>query len=77
MKTKGYSSNIVKLCAELDGKYLELLEDVSLYLYGIEHTNVRDDVKFPILKEAYDKKFVDRNEVEEFLKSECSAYSYK
>ncbi|KAF2904284.1 hypothetical protein ILUMI_01887 [Ignelater luminosus] len=77
MKTKGYSSNIVQLCAQLDRKYLELLEDVSLYLYGIEHTNVRDDIKLPIIKEAYDKKFVDRNEVEEFLKSECSTYSYK
>lgn len=34
MKTKGHSKKIVLLCKFMDEKYLELLNDLDIYLHG-------------------------------------------
>ncbi|XP_015836994.1 conserved oligomeric Golgi complex subunit 1 isoform X2 [Tribolium castaneum] len=72
MKTLGYSQNVVNLCEKLDGKYLELLIDVSQYLYGKEFTD--DVIIYPHLKSDR-KKFVDREELENHLRLESTKNS--
>lgn len=69
MKTKGYSQNIVELCNQMDSKYLELLEDVSQYLYGKEYSS---NINFSVvLKDfKFKRKYVDKTEVENHLRSE-------
>lgn len=70
MKTKGYSSKILILCTDLDNMYLELLEDLSLYLYGKEYKSVKD-IKLLESESNSCSKHVDRHELEEYLKLEC------
>lgn len=74
MKTKGYSQNIEKLCSKMDSKYLELLEDVSQYLYGQEYSS---DISFSVvLKDfKFKRKYVDKTEVENHLKTESVSRS--
>nr|XP_023021072.1 conserved oligomeric Golgi complex subunit 1 isoform X1 [Leptinotarsa decemlineata] len=74
MKTKGYSPNIVELCSTLDKKYLELLEDVSQYLYGKEFNL---EMIFPTVLNDYKfkRKSVDKVQLENHLQSECSKTS--
>lgn len=70
MKTKGYSEVVVDLCIKLDKKYVELLEDVSQYLYGKEFTSemnlsiVWKDFKFK-------RKHFDTVEIENHLRMEA------
>lgn len=71
MKTKGFSPVIVKLCEDIDAAYLELLKDVSLYLYGTEYQG-KDDFFDRISSQSNNKKkFVDREKLETHLKDEC------
>ncbi|XP_018569113.1 conserved oligomeric Golgi complex subunit 1 [Anoplophora glabripennis] len=74
MKTKGYSRNIVELCNKMDGKYLELLEDVSQYLYGKEYSS---DINFSIVFKdfKFKRKYVDKTEVEVHLRTESVSRS--
>lgn len=69
MKTKGYSQNIVELCNNMDSKYLDLLEDVSQYLYGKEYSS---DINFSVvLKDfKFKRKYVDKTEIENHLRTE-------
>ncbi|KAG5894614.1 hypothetical protein JTB14_026145 [Gonioctena quinquepunctata] len=71
MKTKGYSPNIVDLCSTLDKKYLELLEDVSHYLYGKQYSS---DIHFSVILKDYKfkRKTVDKIEMENHLQTECT-----
>ncbi|KAJ8962770.1 hypothetical protein NQ318_001169 [Aromia moschata] len=71
MKTKGYSQSIVDLCEKMDRKYLDLLEDVSQYLYGREYSS---DINFSvILKDfKFKRKYIDKDELEKHLKIECT-----
>ncbi|KAJ8964671.1 hypothetical protein NQ314_004703 [Rhamnusium bicolor] len=71
MKTKGYSQNVVELCEKMDSKYLDLLEDVSQYLYGKEYTS---DINFSVvLKDfKFKRKYIDKIELEDHLRSECT-----
>jgi hypothetical protein len=68
MKTRGYSQNIVKLCEKLDGKYLDLLLDVSQYLYGKEFAD--DVIMLTHMKDK--KKFIDKEELENHLRAEST-----
>lgn len=71
MKTKGFSETVVDLCMKLDRTYVDLLEDVSLYLYGKEYNSeinlalVWKDFKFK-------RKHFDTEEVENHLRSEVT-----
>ncbi|KAJ3639005.1 hypothetical protein MTP99_002332 [Tenebrio molitor] len=71
MKTRGYSQNIVKLCEKLDGKYLDLLLDVSQYLYGKEFAD--DVIMLTHMKDK--KKFIDKEELENHLRAESTKNS--
>ena len=71
MKTLGFSQNIVTLCSKLDGKYLELLVDVSQYLYGREYED--DIIILTHLKNR--RKFIDREELESHLRVESTKNS--
>lgn len=72
MKTKGFSEAVVNLCAKLDKKFIELLEDVSQYLYGKEYNSdlntsiVWTDFKFK-------RKHVDSVEIENHLRVEVTS----
>lgn len=72
MKTKGYSPSIVKLCLDLDQKFLELINDLSLYLYGKDSKQMTG-----ISIKENSRKYVDKKELENVLKDECSLVSKK
>lgn len=71
MKTKGFSEAVVDLCIKLDNKYIELLEDVSQYLYGKEYNSemnysvVWKDFKFK-------RKHIDTVEIENHFRIEAT-----
>lgn len=70
MKTKGFSPNVVQLCTNTDDKYLELLKDSYMYLYGKQYDD--ENMGSFILKVTKeDKKFTDRNVLENHLRLEC------
>lgn len=70
MKTKGFSKSVVDLCEKMDRKYLELLEDVSQYLYGKEYKTVKNFTT--VSKDLKSKrKFVDKAEIENHLRVQC------
>ncbi|KAF5273100.1 hypothetical protein FQA39_LY07590 [Lamprigera yunnana] len=74
MKTKGYSINILNLCTNLDNMYLELLEDLSLYLYEKEYSGLEKD--FTNSDVAFNK-HMDKNQLEEHLRVEATNNSEK
>lgn len=75
MKTKGYSPSVVRLCEDFDKKFRELLEDISVYIYGIEFDKNRDfSLGFAFKDPKNNRKFVDREKLEEHLKSECGIH---
>ncbi|KAB0795663.1 hypothetical protein PPYR_09724 [Photinus pyralis] len=74
MKTRGYSQKIVQLCSNFDNIYLDLLEDLSLYLYGKEYAKLEEDVRFV---KTENMKYVDKIELEECLRFECRDISTK
>lgn len=73
MKTHGFSKNVVKLCEKFDAKFLELLQDVYVYLYGGEYDGSITIVPF-IETEI---KFVDRDKLENELRISCRKHSEK
>lgn len=77
MKTRGYSANIAKMCMHFDQNYLELLEDMFLYLYGYDYNNLIESNIFMPREYHYDKKYIDRNELQNHLIIECRNNSYK
>ncbi|KAF5299103.1 hypothetical protein FQR65_LT09461 [Abscondita terminalis] len=70
MKTKGYSSKILNLCTNLDNMYLQLLEDLSLYLHGKEHASLQNAKLLKSETNSHNK-HVDKDELEKYLKLEC------
>ncbi|CAH1981180.1 unnamed protein product [Acanthoscelides obtectus] len=72
MKTRGYSHNIIELCKKVDDKYLALLEDASQYLYGKEYN---DGMNFIVKDFKFKRKFVDRDDIENHLRNECTTTS--
>lgn len=71
MKTRGYSQKIAQLCTNFDNIYLDLLEDLSLYLYGKEYIKL-NDTKFTESHNLPFEKYVDKTELEECLRLECN-----
>ncbi|KAJ8970817.1 hypothetical protein NQ317_007180 [Molorchus minor] len=71
LKTSGYSQNIAGLCEKVDKRYLELLEDVSQYLYGQEYSC---DINFSVIIKDYKfkRKYIDKDELENHLRIECT-----
>lgn len=69
MKTKGFSKNIVALCDKMDSKYLELLHDISQYLYGEEYSMLKN---YTIVSKDYKfkKKFIDRIDIENHVRNQ-------
>lgn len=72
MKIKGYSNNIIKLCDRNDVKYLDILNDISYYLYGKERSNSQAAFKFNPSTHKNDRKFFDHEKVQNHLTLECS-----
>lgn len=70
MKTKGFSKQIVDLCEKVDNNYMELLQDISYYLYGEEY-NSKEAYKVLLSVSKHENKLVDKLEIETHLRSEC------
>ncbi|RZC38420.1 conserved oligomeric Golgi complex subunit 1, partial [Asbolus verrucosus] len=75
MKTLGYSQNIVNLCEKLNGKYKELLLDVSQYLYGREFDDSLNSIAIALIHPKTKKKFIDKEELESHLRAESTKNS--
>lgn len=76
MKSLGYCQKVVSLCDRLDKKFLELLADISQYLYGRElsdATSTSNNLR-PFDRKLV-KKFLDREELENYLTVECATNS--
>ncbi|XP_022908851.2 conserved oligomeric Golgi complex subunit 1 isoform X1 [Onthophagus taurus] len=71
MKTSGYSPNIIKLCEKADLKYLDILKDLSLYLFGKEYNNSLFTLNFSLKSSKADRKFADKSKLEIHLTQEC------
>ncbi|GJQ76325.1 hypothetical protein Trydic_g2048 [Trypoxylus dichotomus] len=71
MKTKGYSNNIIKLCDRTDVKYLDILNDISYYLYGKEYSNSQSTVILNYTVHKMDKKSSDHEKLQNHLTMEC------
>lgn len=67
MKARGYSSNLVSLCENLDGNLHGLLADLEQYLYESEELSpVASDLLTSNLSSVFDK-FGDRGVIQEDL----------
>lgn len=71
MKTKGYSNNIIKLCNRADVKYLDILNDMSYYLYGKEYDSSQSMSKFSQAMHKRDRKYSDHEKLQTHLTTEC------
>ncbi|XP_066149869.1 conserved oligomeric Golgi complex subunit 1 [Euwallacea fornicatus] len=74
MKSKGYSRSVVSLCDQLDQQFLALLKDVSQYLYGQEY-NLQTSIPYLITDYKFKRKFIDKEELENYLMSQCTTHS--
>ncbi|XP_044746658.1 conserved oligomeric Golgi complex subunit 1 [Coccinella septempunctata] len=73
VKAMGFSKPIVTLCDKLDGKFFELLNDLSQYLYGMDID--REGLNIPSF--ARDQKFVDVDILQRSLIEECVSENMK
>ncbi|XP_030754438.1 conserved oligomeric Golgi complex subunit 1 isoform X2 [Sitophilus oryzae] len=71
MKTKGFSPEIINLCEKIDKMYLELLEDVSQYLYGVELKDL-SSIPYLINDFKFKRKYSDKEKLENHLRIECT-----
>lgn len=71
MKTKGFSDAVVDLCFKLDKKYVELLEDVSQYLYGKEY-NAEENFTLVWKDFKFKRKHTDTVEIENYIRIEAT-----
>ncbi|KRT83470.1 hypothetical protein AMK59_4619, partial [Oryctes borbonicus] len=71
MKTKGYSGNIIKLCGRIDVRYLNILNDISYYLYGKEYDTPHFTLALNPIVYKKDKKSYDHEKLQNHLTMEC------
>ncbi|XP_019759424.2 conserved oligomeric Golgi complex subunit 1 isoform X1 [Dendroctonus ponderosae] len=76
MKARGFSSSVVNLCAELDKRFLELLEDISQYLSGQEFSP-QPGMRYLPNDYKFKRKFVDQEELRNYLMDECTQHSLR
>lgn len=76
MKARGFSSSVVNLCAELDKRFLELLEDISQYLSGQEFIS-QPGMRYFMNDYKFKRKFVDQEELRRYLMDECTQQSLR
>ena len=72
MKTKGYSHNITGLCEKLDIRFLDVLNDISLYLYGKEYENSLFTLNLTAQSTKSDRTFNDREILEVHIRVQCN-----
>lgn len=72
MKTKGYSHNITSLSEKLDVRFLDILNDISLYLYGKEYENLLFTLNFTAQSTKSDRTFNDREVLETHIRKQCN-----
>lgn len=77
MKTLGYSKNIVYICEKFNEKFLEVSTDIAQYLYGRNYDPYIDQISISISDFKNKKKFVDRGELEKYLKIESTRLSLR
>lgn len=71
MRTNGFAKNTVKLCEKFDASFSELLKDVYVYLYGKDYEGSILTVPLSEIK------FVDREKLENCLRTSCTQNSDK
>lgn len=71
MKTKGFSEAIVDLCSALNNRYVDLLEDISQYLYGTEY-NSYENFKVTRNEFKFKHQYADTIQIENHLRTEAT-----
>ncbi|KAF7280737.1 hypothetical protein GWI33_005591 [Rhynchophorus ferrugineus] len=74
MKTMGFSSEVITLCDRVDKTFLNLLEDISQYLYGVEFKDL-PSAPYLLNDFKFKRKFADRDNLENHLRIECTSKS--
>ena len=67
MKARGFSPNIMKLCANFENGLSEVLSHLKQYLYEVEQTSAVKDELLNTDIYLNTNKFCDRNEIQEYL----------
>ncbi|KAK9892275.1 hypothetical protein WA026_019082 [Henosepilachna vigintioctopunctata] len=75
MKAMGFSQTIVGVCQRLDGRFLELLADLSQYLYGVEFEEINLDPSVLLMTSTHKSKLVDLDILQKCLIEECVSIS--
>lgn len=70
MKLRGFSGSIVHLCSTLNNDYIDLLEDISQYLYGREYISNINTLAWNEFK--FKHQHTDTVEIENYLRTEAT-----
>lgn len=70
---RGFTPNLEKLCQSLDDELQKLLDDLKEYLYK-DKKLVNDKLYVYDYDEDLDQVYIDRNEIEEYLRDSSDRY---